>query len=420
MALTRNKHYLDNEGLRQVWAKVTALVESAVATLTTMINGKASPSDITNAINALDVSDTAVQGKVVTAVSETNGKITVTKKGYDAYDKATADVRDATEIITTDNNGPTSTAPLLYRRPATALWNYIKGKADVEYMPAPNSFGTVRYPFVQYIGDNLAGTIYGVVCKFKVKYANESRAITMQINARSIVHNLVIYAGSNSLVIYDNTYGISSSDSPIYGAVSDIAGDSTYKQVTIYMRMVNYRTGASVVRVELPVYYYATAAYAKDFEYPNYMYVTTLPAGYVTATVNACAKYDASGNDIETTYMKKSSLLEITNSNYSTYYNSSTQTLNLPANVNTIIFSNSTLLEIKNITGITENGRRLSLLVSTNFGIEFKESNSGDYRLGRYIHNYIHNSAGDSIGRNIYEGFIDLILWNKVWYSKTY
>lgn len=146
MALTRNKHYLDNEGLRQVWAKVTALVESAVATLTTMINGKASTSDITNAINDLDVSDTAVQGKVVTAVSEANGKITVTRKGYDAYDKATSDFRDETEIITTASTGPSSSSQVLYRRPATALWNYIKGKSDAIY--ATQSALTARIPKV--------------------------------------------------------------------------------------------------------------------------------------------------------------------------------------------------------------------------------------------------------------------------------
>ena len=39
----------------------------------------ATSTDITNAINALDVTDTAVSGKYVSAVSETNGKITVTR-----------------------------------------------------------------------------------------------------------------------------------------------------------------------------------------------------------------------------------------------------------------------------------------------------------------------------------------------------
>lgn len=248
MALTRNKHYLDNVGLNRLWGKITALVQSAVSTLTTLINSKVSKSgdtmtgvlqigdgtestnptidfksvdgeiwqikrgtsgnkfgvydtywdnwmlhfnrdelkivadqflelersgqiaagdycavdgdtvnaalagkasishthtssDVTdlsstidNKINALDVSDTATTGEIITAVSETNGKITVTRKGYDAYVKDTRDVQDIAEILTTFHSGPSSNTPLIYRRPATALWNYIKGKADVEYM----------------------------------------------------------------------------------------------------------------------------------------------------------------------------------------------------------------------------------------------------------------------------------------------
>lgn len=484
------------------------------------------PSTIDNKINALDVKDTSVQGKVVTAVSETDGKISVTRKGYDAYDIATADVLDATELITTYNSGPSSTNAVLYRRPATALWNYIKGKSDAIYATqsaltaripkvtgtdnavvrfngtegmvqnsgvkilddnilitpngqrvtenaingtegtlgavnflnlsttstyrnqpiilqyvsrnragyvivnlaggstagnissatvstivltgsiqiyykisnnilylyynksenydnmsitflgigqyqavglsltwvntiqsstsgltaatlltfranmymdgyskassvsaittsdtvkgaigklekglenvTPNSFGVVRYRFIQCIGDNNSGTIYGVVCRFKYVSSESARAFTLQVNARTVVHNISIYAGKDGLNIYNNSYGINDSDSPIYGYSSSISGDSTYKLVTIYMKMVGYRYGASVVRVELPVYYYGSTQYIKDIEYPNYEYVTTLPSGYVTATVNAVARYDKSGNDIETTYMKAS------------------------------------------------------------------------------------------------------------------
>lgn len=53
----------------------------------TALNGKATSSDITNAIAALDVSDTAQSGKYVSAVSEVDGKITVTRA-----DLPTADV----------------------------------------------------------------------------------------------------------------------------------------------------------------------------------------------------------------------------------------------------------------------------------------------------------------------------------------
>ena len=52
----------------------------------TAIDNEATARDtaITNAINALDVTDTAVSGKYVSAVSETNGKITVTRENLPA------------------------------------------------------------------------------------------------------------------------------------------------------------------------------------------------------------------------------------------------------------------------------------------------------------------------------------------------
>ena len=56
------------------------------------LNAKATPADITAAIGNLDVSDTAVEGQVVSAVSEADGKISVTRRqvkidelGQDTY-----------------------------------------------------------------------------------------------------------------------------------------------------------------------------------------------------------------------------------------------------------------------------------------------------------------------------------------------
>ena len=46
---------------------------------------------------------------------------------------AGGNVLDATIFVTSDNAGDAS-IPLYYRRPATALWNYIKGKADGLYL----------------------------------------------------------------------------------------------------------------------------------------------------------------------------------------------------------------------------------------------------------------------------------------------
>lgn len=52
---------------------------------------------------------------------------------------ATADVLDSTKFVTSDNTGDV-TSKLYYRRPATALWNYIKGKADAVYQPKGSYF----------------------------------------------------------------------------------------------------------------------------------------------------------------------------------------------------------------------------------------------------------------------------------------
>lgn len=55
-------------------------VISNVDGLQDALNAKATPADITAAIGNLDVSDTAVEGQVVSAVSEADGKISVTRR----------------------------------------------------------------------------------------------------------------------------------------------------------------------------------------------------------------------------------------------------------------------------------------------------------------------------------------------------
>lgn len=67
-------------------------VISNVDGLQDALNAKATPADITAAIGNLDVSDTAIEGQVVSAVSEADGKISVTRRqvkidelGQDTY-----------------------------------------------------------------------------------------------------------------------------------------------------------------------------------------------------------------------------------------------------------------------------------------------------------------------------------------------
>lgn len=63
-----------------------AIAQSKIAGLTDALAAKATPADITTAINGLDVPDEAVTGQVVSAVSETDGKVVVTRRALVAAD----------------------------------------------------------------------------------------------------------------------------------------------------------------------------------------------------------------------------------------------------------------------------------------------------------------------------------------------
>lgn len=81
------------DGTLQQWERLPAGEVRSVngftgdVTLTASDVGAATSTDITNAINALDVTDTAVAGKYVSAVSETNGKISVTRENLPVVDQ---------------------------------------------------------------------------------------------------------------------------------------------------------------------------------------------------------------------------------------------------------------------------------------------------------------------------------------------
>ena len=68
---------------------IPTLAIAKVEGLQDALDGKAVESDITDAIAALDVEDTAVDGQVVSAVSETDGKVTVTRRALDRPDYCT-------------------------------------------------------------------------------------------------------------------------------------------------------------------------------------------------------------------------------------------------------------------------------------------------------------------------------------------
>ena len=67
-------------------ASDAAIAQSKIAGLETALAGKATTSNITDAIGALDVADEAVPGQVVSAVVETDGKIAVSRRALVADD----------------------------------------------------------------------------------------------------------------------------------------------------------------------------------------------------------------------------------------------------------------------------------------------------------------------------------------------
>ena len=69
-----------------------AIDQSKIAGLTDALAAKATPADITSAINGLDVPDEAESGKFVTAVVETDGKIAVSRNALVADDIPTLEI----------------------------------------------------------------------------------------------------------------------------------------------------------------------------------------------------------------------------------------------------------------------------------------------------------------------------------------
>lgn len=84
---------------------------------------------------------------------------------------ATADILDTTKLITSDVTGDSGTL-LYYRRPVTALWNYIKSKSDAQYV---NTSGDMMTG-VLYLGSTnaqiFADTTYGIWLQVGSTYVN--------------------------------------------------------------------------------------------------------------------------------------------------------------------------------------------------------------------------------------------------------
>lgn len=81
-------------------------------------------------------------------------------------DDATADILDTTKLVTSDTLGDNAASRMYHRRPAIALWNYIKSKSNALYVTA---IGTS--------GNNLTYIKGGITNNITVPYAAKTRLL---------------------------------------------------------------------------------------------------------------------------------------------------------------------------------------------------------------------------------------------------
>lgn len=258
------------------------------------------------------------------------GATTATNAEYNLITKPrttelTSALSDDYRIPFCNTSPSTSVGTFAGYRKASAFWTYIQGKissvlgltstnyggtsakatSDADGNNITTTYATLtdlaekrdKYQLTSsWIGQNLAGTTYGVACRFKLTSVSEARTIYMRINARGVIHNLKILASSSSLAIGDRQAGKNANDDEVYGHL-----DTSTGIVTIYLKMRNYREGASVTEFNPAGYYYYNNRLT-DVTFPNKESVDTLPEGYVTAVQDGWARYDSYGNDISTYY----------------------------------------------------------------------------------------------------------------------
>lgn len=123
----------------------------------------------------------------------------------------------------------------------------------------------------------------------------------------------------------------------------------------------------------------------------------------------------------DNTYHKINDVLEITDSNLSTYYNASTEILSgIPKEVGTIVFTTTNQYKISAIQ-VTDvfNGKRIALVGNYIPSESYAHTTtSGRFSQYLYEHRYGEHGLGDSNAP--VEFYEDFIYFNGIWYSKGY
>ena len=252
MSTERNQHYLDNKGIETLWGKITSLVSAAVSTLVGTIG---------ESIGALDVSDTAVTGKFVKSVSETDGKVSVARGNVYDLASGTTDVTDATFIVTS-NVAPANndSRGLIYRRPATAIWNYMKSKIGSTFGFSVGSYNVLSEKGITVTGP-LEGTSgsagYVLFAQIAATGTYTDAPLRMEIGGRRRRGYLVAWLSTGSGTAFTEQTSIG-----WFFEVGDVTNIPIYYRIAdgvlyLYWKKLENYDSCSVIACEAPSYGWA-------------------------------------------------------------------------------------------------------------------------------------------------------------------
>lgn len=308
---------------------------------------------------------------------------------------------DTQKIIASRASGEWEKA---YSKTALMMWNYIKSKiGSVLGLTASNYGGSARYLYTIKASrnNNKSYKLLGTYEIPNTEYWNSSFSLYVQgihntNYTETYLVNVSVYSGATLNPSARLTYPLS-----IPNTYLPILGEVFERKLYIYVRNI------------MQVYAGYSVSVLNDidkrftFEIENKYFDSSTPNGGTSAKI---------------LYPH----LEITDSNLSDYYDSSTEILkNIHDVAKVIAFRTTNQIKVSAIQFESpyksENGRRLTLIGNFSPSQQYSGGNT-DGRFSTYLYVYRGGSIGyqSSFTGQIRDAFEDFIYFNGIWYSKGY
>lgn len=336
-------------------------------------------------------------------------------------DSTESSFTDTQKIIASPSSGEWGSTS--YSKTALMLWNYIQSKiSSVLGLTASSYEGTAKYlkTPIRYRDGNSNKYIEIGRIKIPTKtYVDRGITILIRGNHNTNIENTFMY-----LVNVSTGSSVSDIKTSIVCTMSNknnyskiILGEQTSTEVILYLDCTyhQYVSYSWNILNDVGNWFNATSGVV-------YCESATPNGGKeVTQKFSLLASSDKDGNIIDVTYSKINDTLEITDSNLSTYYDSTTQILSgIDKWIGTIVISTTNSITISAIQ-LTDvfNGKRLSLV--GNFApSERYAGTTTDGRFSQYLYEYRYGEWGYNNTDALKEAFEEFIYFNGIWYSKGY